>query len=389
MPITLRREPFSDATSLKAFLDAQFPDGSSLRPGIDRGVMLSICVSNGDFQRIHFYSVCSEDRVVGAVILVREPSRIVFQVGRYKAPGLWVDRFRIAGERSLALDDMAAKPQDLEELFRALLREVGDRPLRLQWATRDGLLEKLSSIALASRTHIPDRTSTYRPWYWIDHFGSFDEYMAKLSSSSRQTFKYSVRRLRREMENEVRLVRFCAQSEIVEFLRDGREVSRNTYQWKELGFGLSDEVGANRRLGAAAELGQLCSYVLYLRDKPSAFIEGFRAPDLFIFYQIGYLPELGKLSVGTVAVLEVIRDLMESANPPRRIDFLSGDDGYKKRMGNKNGEERSHYLFPNAIQWRLVTLGLRACSLMTDVAWNVKHKLRKSSEEQKGKETGK
>jgi len=347
--------------------------------------MISVCVSTGDFQRLNLYSVRAAERVVGVVMLVSEPSRINFRIGPVKAGGFSLTRLRIPGDACVAMDDSALDPQQRATVLRMLVDLLAGCPIRIQWASRGGVLEELASMALESRTHLPDATAQFQPWYWIDYSGAFDDYLASLGASSRQTFRYSVRRLKRDMEHHVRLVRCSDAEQIDEFLRDAEEVSKNTYQWKELGLGLSNRAGVGRRLKAAADLGQLCSYILLLRGKPSAFIEGFRSSDSFIFYQIGFLPELSKQSVGTVAVLETIRDLMESPHPPRIFDFLPGDDGYKRRMSNTESEERSHYLFPRTMNWRLVALGLQGCSALTQIAMKVKRRLRKPSAPQVAK----
>jgi len=57
-------------------------------------------------------------------------------------------------------------------------------------------------------------------------------------------------------------------------------------------------------------------------------------------------------------------------------------------MGNQAGEERGLYLFPYAMHWRLVALGLKSCMALTHLGMNVKHRLRKSSAAQMDKESG-
>jgi hypothetical protein len=374
MSVTLRREQLNDAMALRAFLDQHFPrETSALRARVERATMMALCISIGDFQRFTVYSVWSSSAPVGVVTMASEPSRIVYQVGPVKAVKIPFSRMRIPGDPCVVLDE-SLDAQQRAEVLRLLAAALGNQPVRIQWASPNGVLQELSSVAEQRRTHFAEITDRFRPRYVIEHAGSFDQYLAGLGSSSRQTFRYSVRKLKRDMEDQVRLERYTEARQIEDFIRDAEEVSKNTYQWKELGLGFSNRAGIDRRLRAAAALGQFCGYILFLRDKPTAFIEGFRSSDLFIFYQIGFLPELSKLSVGTVAVLEVLRDLMDSPHPPRTYDFLPGEDSYKRRMSNQESEERSHYLFPRTLRWHVAALGLDASAALTTLGMKAKQR---------------
>jgi CelD/BcsL family acetyltransferase involved in cellulose biosynthesis len=163
-----------------------------------------------------------------------------------------------------------------------------------------------------------------------------------------------VRKLTKDMNGEVNLRVFRRPEDIDDFLRDATQVSKETYQWKSLGLGLKNQSGTKERLLNLAHFGFLRCYVLYCMGKPVAFVEGFSGGGEFVFYQIGFLPELRKNSVGTVAVLEALRDLMDSNCGIQKYDFMSGSDDYKKRMSNCSAEERSSYVYPPTIKYRLI-----------------------------------
>jgi len=371
--LTIQRETMATVEDLRSFLERGSAD---LQPAVcrrlEQALMFSVCVGLGDVSRLWICSINCGSRMVGAAILVSEISSIFYSLGPLRLGRSAIDRLRIAGDALLVWSDADPRLAAALEHLLQFLRQDVDKPITLQWASRGGKLEGLARSAAMSKAFIVQDIGEFRPRFWIESSDDFAKYLASLGSSSRQTFRYSLRRLIREMEGQVRLQRFIRVEEIEGFLRDAASVSVHTYQWQELGLGLKNREMVGRRMQLNARLGYLRSYVLYCRDKPVAFIEGYQAGALFVFYQIGYLPEFSKLSAGTVAVLEALRDLMDSEQSPSVFDFLPGVDDYKRRMSNRSAEERTSYLFPRTLKWRLSAMTLGCLGTMTRWAVRVK-----------------
>jgi CelD/BcsL family acetyltransferase involved in cellulose biosynthesis len=89
-----------------------------------------------------------------------------------------------------------------------------------------------------------------------------------------------------------------------------------------------DLVAFHERFSALAlERGWLRLFLLTLDRRPVAAFYGFRYRDVFSFYQSGFDPDYGRLSVGLVAMGLTIRQALEEAAV--EFDFLHGEESYK------------------------------------------------------------
>lgn len=96
-----------------------------------------------------------------------------------------------------------------------------------------------------------------------------------------------------------------------------------------------------RRMLAA---GWLRLYVLWLNDRAAAALYGFRYGDVFSFYQSGFDPELGPLSLGLVTMGLSIQTAMEEG--VKEYDFLHGEEEYKFHWTRSTRELQCLDLFP-------------------------------------------
>jgi CelD/BcsL family acetyltransferase involved in cellulose biosynthesis len=84
-----------------------------------------------------------------------------------------------------------------------------------------------------------------------------------------------------------------------------------------------------------ARSGKLRCYLLHIEGVPCAFVRGTLVDGIYNYETPGYLPEYAKWSPGTVLLMLVIKDLIESAKC-KIFDFGAGGDnvGYKSKFGN-------------------------------------------------------
>lgn len=196
---------------------------------------------------------------------------------------------------------------------------------------------------------------------------NFADYVAQLGSRSRQSVLYSQRRLRKDMEGDVRCECFESPRSVDRFVADAAAVSRKTYQWNLLGLGLRETDGLRQSLSAYADRGWFKSFVLYCKGSPVAFMLGTQQEGCYYYEDVGYDPAFAKWSVGSVLQIEVLEHLLGRVDQPRFFDFSSGYGEHKARFSNSSRRECNILLLPSTFRNRFVVSVYRSL----DVASNV------------------
>jgi CelD/BcsL family acetyltransferase involved in cellulose biosynthesis len=119
-----------------------------------------------------------------------------------------------------------------------------------------------------------------------------------------------------------------------------------------------------RFLTHIAECGWLRSYALVVdEERPIAYVLAFQYDDVFYFLETGYLQSWKEASPGAVLTFLMLEDLFLD-NRPHVVDFLIGDQSYKRSFSNRTQHAASVYLAPPN-HWRLV---LRAQAVLHKVS---------------------
>jgi hypothetical protein len=160
----------------------------------------------------------------------------------------------------------------------------------------------------------------------------FDDYLASLGTQTRQVAKRKIRKF--EGGDGCTFEVFSDERKIDEFLSIAEKISRRTYQWS-LDQKLQNDTATRKEYARLARAGKLRGYVLRIQGEPCAFIHGTLAGGVYAYRTPGFLSEYAKWSPGTVLLILVIKDLIESAKC-NVFDFGTGGDqvGYKAKFGN-------------------------------------------------------
>jgi hypothetical protein len=210
--------------------------------------------------------------------------------------------------------------------------------------------------------------------------GSFEEYMGKYSSKSRNTLTRKVKKFREGTLGPMRFARFERPEDVPLFMEHAVEVSRKTYQWIRHQRGLSATELITKRLLFAAQHGSMRSYLLYCGDSPCAFLVGYQASGRFLLDEIGFDPAFAKHSAGTVLQMLTVEDLFKY-NSPRLFDL--GDYGrYKEVLSTESYMQGKLYLFRRGPYMRFLRTGHRSCQFVSSTIastldrFNLKTKVR-------------
>lgn len=176
--------------------------------------------------------------------------------------------------------------------------------------------------------------------------GSVENYLKTISASRRG----DLRRRHKKFQTDTTLIGktrcFRLPDEVDDFLRDGTRISDTTWQKAEHGTGISAGGATERTIRAAAERGALLGYILYIDNRPAAFMCCFIEEHTCTVEQIGYDPIwTPKHHVGSILFLEMLYSLQRDQVPVNSIDFLSTSNLFKLQTTNRRYPVRNFYLF--------------------------------------------
>ncbi len=164
---------------------------------------------------------------------------------------------------------------------------------------------------------------------YIDLRTSFDDYQNKFSSKTRATINRKLRKFTEHCGGRTDWKTFTAPSEMREFHRHARDVSRKTYQEKLLDAGIPDSeefVGEMERLAAD---GLVRAYVLFDGERAVSYLYCPVEDGALIYAYLGYDPEYMKHSVGTVLQWLAVRQMFEES-VFKFFDFTEGQSEHKR-----------------------------------------------------------
>jgi hypothetical protein len=136
--------------------------------------------------------------------------------------------------------------------------------------------------------------------------------------------------LAREFPGRVSLKCFSKPAELDAGLCDAMRVAVTTWQYY-LGLGLVDNAYTRATFGFLADRGWLRIYVLYVGDRPCAFLVGQRYNNSFYCQYAGYHPNYARFSVGSLLTGRAFEDLATAG--VQRVDLGEGGQEHNRRLG--------------------------------------------------------
>lgn len=169
----------------------------------------------------------------------------------------------------------------------------------------------------------------------IDLEGSFPEYLRKLRSDPRRNFKKRVLRFAGLTGGMLDWREYRRAEEMAEFYRLARDVSKKTYQERELDAGLPEGEEFRSELAEQAGREAVRGYLLFHRDQPVAYALCKLEGDALIYDKTGYDPAYREHYPGIVLLYAVLRRLFVERRF-RRFDFGPGEFRYKRTLATGN-----------------------------------------------------
>lgn len=167
------------------------------------------------------------------------------------------------------------------------------------------------------------------PRYFVDLNGEYEAYLARFSAKSRATLKRKLRKFAELSGGRIDWHSYRTPEEIAEFFCLAAPLSRKTYQERILGSGLHRGPEFEAAAARLAAEDRLRAYLLFLHDRPIAYLFCPIDNGVLIYDRLGYDPEYASASPGTVLQLLVIEALFKEGSH-RLFDFTEGEGQHKE-----------------------------------------------------------
>jgi hypothetical protein len=164
--------------------------------------------------------------------------------------------------------------------------------------------------------------------------GSFDEFLGSLSSKTRSTLRRKVRKFATENRTgSIDWKKYSSAEEIRNFFAIVGPLAERTYQARHLDSALpSTESFRSESIEAAAK-GNLTAYLLFLNERPVAYLYTPRINDTYFYDYLGYDEDCAQLSPGTV-LQYLVHELLFNEGSVSKFDFTEGDGAHKRLFSN-------------------------------------------------------
>lgn len=190
--------------------------------------------------------------------------------------------------------------------------------------------------------------------HWLMQLpASWPEFLQNRSKKHRYWIKRLNNIMDRDFPDSWSIKKIEFPSQVQHFLNAAEVISNSTYH-SGLGAGIVADEQNLQRLNLEAKKGQLSAYLLYIRDKPSAFWYCSIYREALHLCSTGYVSTLRHYELGTVLLMKVFQDHCGSSTTV--VDFGLGDAAYKQRFGTNNFNENSFLILAPSFKGRSLRL---------------------------------
>ncbi len=224
-------------------------------------------------------------------------------------------------------------------------------------------LEQSDTLTEAARSIAHLGTKLFCVVDWQDHWTiefppTPEDYWAKFTGKARYNFRRTAKRL-----GHVRITKTTEPNQIAEFLDTANAISLRTWQAKQFGRRIRNGESELAMFTFLASQQALRAYLLFVEEKPVAFLIGIQFRDRFSLEEMGYDQAFAERSPGQVLFNHVLEDLMQH-DRPRVFDFGGGDADYKRIYATTKSTTGTVWLVPSSWRGTIYLTLLRTCHMI-------------------------
>lgn len=240
--------------------------------------------------------------------------------------------FRIGARTVFTLDKVLVRvPLTLDQALDGRLPVLPPLPAGADGYSVTSLpVDRAGALAWAAGGMIPRVRQRYTRYY-ADLSGGFDAWWGQLSANTRSQTKRKAKKLASASGGQLRVERYRSADELAAFHAIARGVSATTYQERLLDCGLPDDAAFLRDMAARGASGTARGWLLYVGDRPAAYLYCPVDRGTVIYEYVGHDPVFADLSPGAVLHVEAMRDLFEEGGL-KRFDFTEGEGQHKRAL---------------------------------------------------------
>lgn len=164
---------------------------------------------------------------------------------------------------------------------------------------------------------------------YIDLSLPFENYQKKFSSKTRSTINRKVRKYSEHCGGTIVWKTYKTPSEMRDFFRLARTVSKLTYQEQLLDAGIPNSEEFIRQAESLAADQRVRAYILFDGERPVSYLYCPVHDGVLIYSYLGYDPDYMQMSVGTVLQWLALDQLFNEALF-RYFDFTEGQSDHKR-----------------------------------------------------------
>lgn len=195
--------------------------------------------------------------------------------------------------------------------------------------------------------------------HYIDMSLGHDGYLAQFSSKTRATLKRKMRKLADTNGGSLDIRSYHRPEQLDAFFAAALPLSDQTYQARLLDAGLPGHAAFRAEAQALAQADNLRAWILFLHDKPVAYLYLPVTDDVLIYAYLGYDQAQAQLSPGTVLQMHALEELFAEARF-RYFDFTEGDGAHKALFGTHQVQCATVFLLKPSLANRAMLTGHRA-----------------------------
>jgi hypothetical protein len=265
---------------------------------------------------------------------------------------------------------------ELEDLLVQLAPEVGPSGLIFLQGVHEGepLHRALASAELKRKYYVMLRGRSYQRCR-IALEGDLSAYLDGLRSSTRKDLRRTLRRFDAHYAQWTCLEVIVDPDALEQVLPELIALSDKTYHGRVLGLGPAAGNYVVRQMRFAARHGILRLDLLRVQGRLVSFQVGYVYGNVLFATHAGYDPDWSDCSPGIVHLIRIVEDLCRSRPDVAWLDFMYGDEPYKRRLGNRFHVEFQFYLIPKSARGFATWLALRAAQGVSHFAGTVLDRL--------------
>ena len=186
-------------------------------------------------------------------------------------------------------------------------------------------------------------TECFTNWYLPVDGQGYELYEQSLPSKLRNTLRRKQKKLARELGFAIRIVQ--DDHGLAGFVDDYEAVYQKSWKSEE-----SHPAFIRAIMHCFAGKGWLRLGLMYIDDEPVAAQLWFVKDGVASIYKLSYDQQYAKYSVGTILTAAIMKQVLD-VDRVRLVDFLTGDDAYKKEWMS-HSQERYRIRIYNRFSWR-------------------------------------